>query len=297
MHRSHYRMMILIAVVLAGRGLCPVAQGGGVHVGLDFIESQLVWEQDYLYWNVIEPFELTSAQGRLVQEGALAGWTEASARCAIALATDDAFRAVDTGDPDTTIAVQVYAGSAPANAAGRRFNLIMGQNSNPDVSYYGYAILNAAAGEAEFPNGSYVAVVFMDELSDLSAVTFDTADKAVNAIAGTSAHEIGHAFNLAHVANSDSQPYPIMATSTGADPLMDWDRVSVRCFSDRPGTQGASGSSASVLLSTVGVAKRADFDMDDDVDLQDAGQALLHWTGSAPGGRAADSMNRTSASP
>jgi hypothetical protein len=109
----------------------------------------------------------------------------------------------------------------------------------------------------------------------LAGVSFTTPESVLNNIAGTTAHEIAHLFDLGHVGASLDDPRPIMATGSGVDPLSPADRLIKRAFTSVIGTQGATESSVSLLLSTIGTVNRSDFDMDGVVNASTDGAIFL----------------------
>ena len=252
------------------------------HLGLDFIESS-VPSIPYLDDNYgFDPFPLireTDPTNYFRVDGGLVGWTEAEAQRAAAIAVDDAYRAVDTGSADKTLRVQVHVGAVPVSTPGRRINMIVGASQDPNRNYLGLSISGAAFDETGYPNDTYTAVAYVDELEQLrdydSDLRFTTSDSVFNNVGGTIAHEFAHNFGLSHVARGSSQPYAMMATaSTGLEVI---DRLSMRRFDDTPDTQQGEHSSESMLVHNIGVVYRADFDMSDEVNSNDASIITANW--------------------
>ena len=248
---------------------CPAAAGQVFHMGLDFTDSQAGTPPFDA-----APFLLTGVDNNFVLDGGLVGWSEESARRGVALAVEDAFTALDTGQSDRRPAIQLHIGPVDQALSGRRLNVRFGDGPIADV--FGLANQGAAVREAGNPNDTYVAAVFPDELDEHvgGEGAFSSAEKVFNAVAGTAAHEIGHTFDLRHVDRGGSQPYPIMAT--GSTGLTMADRLTARRFTDQDGTQ-PEGSSASMLLDAIGQVDRADFDMSGSVDGVDAARLPANW--------------------
>ena len=256
-----------LAAVLANLAQAPVwTFAEDFRLGLDFIETSTVAPPGY--WSPLwppdidpdeftysfEPYPLTDPSTRFVTNGALAGWTEEAARREIALRTEDAFRAIDTGDPSTTVRVAVYPTMVPTSLPGRRLNVAMAEASNPVWSPWGQQV-NA-------PQDGYTAAVYLDEIDTEPLLTYHTADDVFNAVAGTTAHELGHFFGAAHVPPGDTEPFPLMAVELVEE------RLTVRQF----GSQAAA-----LILSGAGTANRADFDFSDFIDGQDITTLIINF--------------------
>ncbi len=254
----------------------------GFHFGLDFIETPIeaprsFWPPDWPPGTNpgpfdFEPYPITngSSPTHFVADGGLAGWIERQVRREIAVRVDDAYRAIDTGDPDTTVGVAIYVGRVPQDVRGTRANVALGQISDPFWSFYGqghslYAIANddyaAAIYLDEIDNGVYLEsdnrnTVYLDEMGNpVRVLTYDTADVALNAIVGTVAHEIGHTLGVGHVAAGNAEPYPLMAIEFTGLPTEA--RTTVRRF---------SAANAARILREAGTFNRADFNGDHFVD-------------------------------
>jgi len=240
-------------------GIIPEQAGAQAtyRLGLDFIETPV--EAPYVFWwppsnpepGFFEPYPITDPSTYFITEGGLAGWTEEQVRRGIALRTEDAFRAIDTGDPDTTVRVAIHLGRVPQSLQGHRFNVAMCESSSPSLTYWG---LQAAA-----PQDGYTAAVYLDEIDDEPSLIYDTAERALNVIVGTTAHEIGHVFvGPAHIPAGDSEPYALMAIeSTG---LPTWARLTVRRLCQQRAVK---------ILAKAGTVNRADFDISGAVDTLD----------------------------
>jgi hypothetical protein len=208
--------------------------------------------------SVYRPFTLTAPTSLSVTQGGLAGWSEADARAAIRYRVEKFYRDIIPADPAHTISVNVYNGAAPPAAAGRRLNIVIGTN-DVVLQNYGLSYVGAAFDSGQFPNDSYVAAIFANNLDGIGqgqGVTLATSELALNNFAGTIAHEIGHLFGLDHVPAGGSAPYPLMAT--GATGLSAAQKIAARSFEP---------ASAAYLAATLPTTNRADFNMDGDVDV------------------------------
>jgi hypothetical protein len=240
------------------------------HVGLDFLESSASSPR-FLFG--FEPYAITSPGNHFVTQGGLSGWSEDQTRRAVALAVDAAFRDIDVGDPNRTTRIAIYVGPAAATLAGQRLNIAMGQSSSLTYSLLGE---NGGVYNDPLANDAYVAAVYVDEIDKLGSelLTYDTPAGVINAIAGTTAHEIGHVFGLSHVSTteSDSPPLPVMATfQTG----LAWeDRLEERRFSlDLP----VELSNAELLIQNIGTVLLGDFNLDTEVDESDLSLLVDNW--------------------
>lgn len=241
------------------------------HVGLHFLDEPVT---NFTAGNLIfvpefSPFILTDSQTEASVAG---GWssvtTESEARRRIALRVEDHFREVPTGDPETTLAISIYDELVPTDRVGRRVNVGLGAfEFSP---YLGTAILDAIYAPGQVPQDDYGAVVYLDQLDELGGLGADlgTLSNTLNLFAGTTSHEVGHMFGLEHVDRGATQPYPLM--STGGFGFTIPDRTTDRVFSDEPDIQPGGESSVSFLTSNVPAVHRADFNMDNTIDLDDA---------------------------
>jgi hypothetical protein len=186
------------------------------------------------------------------------GWTEGNVRQAVRFEVERIYRSVASIDPSMTLGVNFYDGLAPTTVAGRRLNVVIGANSFVEHDY-GAALMGAAFDEANHPNDSYIAAIFADNLDEVGAEpggALDSSQKALNNLAGTIAHEIGHAFGLEHDDAGTTAPFSIM--SNGATGLTFEQRLTERRF---------SADSATILSTALPQFQRGDFSMDGDVDV------------------------------
>jgi len=244
-------------------------------VGLDFIDGPV--PSPPAFFHDFEPFPITATDNYFVTQGGLAGWTEDQARRAVALAVEDIFHALDVGDPDQTIRLATVLGSVPESLGGQHLNLVLGQPAG----------FLTALGETPHPGvyddpratDTVVAATYLNNIDALGAthVTYDTAQGAINAIAGTTAHEIGHVFDLGHFDPGTFQgdppdPWPIMAIE--ADFMPTEARLTERRFSpDQP----VEMPNSELLIQNIGTVWRGDFNLDGLVDGADAGQLIANW--------------------
>ncbi|MCA9258701.1 MAG: hypothetical protein KDA61_05860 [Planctomycetales bacterium] len=246
---------------------------GPYHFGLDFITESLASDGTFLF--DFEPYSLTDPGNFMVSEGSLQGRSAAEIQRAVALAIEDAFRSVDTSDAGRTLAVQIHEGLAPVDVSGRRLNVIMGQSALPALTSFGES--QTGAWDSPFINNdAYVAAIYLDEIDGMGdqLVDYVEFDDAINAIAGTTAHEIGHVFDAEHVdiPSGSGEPYPLMAVSTNG--LTAEMRLTARRFSD---LGGAAASVAQLLLTNAGTALRGDFNLDGSVDGLDIGRLVSNF--------------------
>jgi hypothetical protein len=277
-----HQVASLTAIVFVGfvaEGYAAPTAAGGYHVGLDFITSSRSvagfggLDGNNQVDDVFHPLQITDPASNAVVQGGLIGWTEVAAQRAVVLTIEDAYRAVETGDPTTTLAVQIHEGALAGGIPGRRLNVVFGSNASVSSSDVGFASFGAAFSLGSPPNGESAAVILLDHLDQLPGLQFTTADQVINNVAGTAAHEIGHLFGLAHVPAGAHQPYEIMAT--GSTGLSLPGRLTVRRFGTTPVTQAGGHSSTSLLLSGMGTVAKTDFNMDGGTTVSGDGSLLL----------------------
>ena len=263
--------VLLFFVALAATA--PTGRGQTAHFGLHFLDETTEIENGLFYHfedgnavfhNTYGAVFMTDPNMQAVQHGGLIGWTEEQFRAAVVVAVERIYRDVDTGDPNTTLRMNIYKGPVSAECAGRRLNVVLGSNSEAGENTLGMAWYDMYANPL-YEDGFYPAAVLMDHLDNLSGVQFDTPEGVINNIAGTTAHELGHVFALDHVQRGSDMPYPIMCT--GGEGLSNADRLTERRFTGQMGTQGSGDSSETLLTASLGTVHRADFDMDGDVDI------------------------------
>ena len=268
-------LVVCLTLAAAPAGATPV------QIGLDFITADmestyfgfccLPGEEPWDY--TFEPFDITDPSTQAYQDGGLVGYTKAQAERAVTSLVDRLFRTIDTGDPATTLALAIQLGPVDSLLTGRLLNVIMG--NHPLLPGLGESVIGAGYNVGGTPDEEYPVYANLRTLDSLPGVSFTTPESVFNNIAGTTAHEIAHLFNLDHVGASISDPKPIMATGTGADPLSVGDRLIARAFSNVVGTQGPADSSTSLLLNTIGTIDRADFNMDGIVSASTDGAVFL----------------------
>ncbi len=236
------------------------ARGENYYFGIDFLDEitevpAFPFIDDQMQSNAsYHPAPLTDPNSNAVQDGGLAGWSEEDARAAVALAVEHDFRAVDTGNPDTTLRIAIFNGSAPASLDGRRLNTAVGHNLWSSELLLGQS-LYGAYDDPGVPQDLHASMAQPPHMDQLSGIDITTSEDAINLFSGTISHEIGHNFYLGHVDRGDQEPYPLMATaSTGLENV---DRLTKRRFAP---------AHEADLTARIGTVNRADFDMDDDVD-------------------------------
>ena len=134
----------------------------------------------------------------------------------------------------------VTSGSAlPSNGDANYFYFGVGNTTNPaddELGHACYGCVRDLTMLASAPNGSMVGVNFTNNLQGLTGLATTDAER-INILAGTIAHEFGHALMLDHPgapggnANPGASIYSIMGT--GADPvnMPDEERLMTRSFS------------------------------------------------------------------
>jgi hypothetical protein len=274
--RMIYRQLVGLAIVLFWVNsfwASPLwATPQAYWVGLDFIDSPVPSPQTF--FKDFEPFPITATGNHFVTQGGLAGWNEDQARRAVALAVEDVFRALDVGDPWHTLRLGFYLGPVPGSLDGQRLNLVLGQ---PDGS-------GTALGETPRPgdyddplaNDTVVAATYLNNIDNLAPtfVTYDTALSVINAIAGTTAHEIGHIFGATHVTTSAADPAPLPIMASEQDGLPTEARLTERRFSlDLP----VELSNAELLIQNIGTVLLGDFNLDTEVDESDLSLLVDNW--------------------
>jgi hypothetical protein len=259
-------------VALAGSLTASSGTGGPFLIGLDFISEPRASDGSFIFG--FEPFALANPTNNFSTQGAFAGRTEAEVQRRITLAVEDAFRQSPTSESGTTLAIQIFQGRVPEHLAGRRLNVVLGQSSSEVWTLLGESFTGAF--DTGLPDDSDVAAVYLDAIDQLGLfhVNYDTFESAINAIAGTTAHEIGHLFDAEHVtvAPGDPLPYPIMAIESTGLPTSA--RLTQRQFST---TSPADQPIAELLSENAGVALRGDFNMDGSVNGIDVGILIANF--------------------
>ena len=263
--RSNQRRRVpLLLFIAIGAMFTRVAHADNFFFGIDFVDvpTEAIGfpflddqnEVDNTYW----PTPLTDPNSNAVQDGGFAGWSEAEARSAVVLAVEHAFRRVNTGDPETTLQIAFFNGTAPTSLEGRRLNTVVGHNEWSNQLLLGQA-LYSAYDDQNVPQDEYATMAQPPHIDQLSGIDIATAEAAINLFAGTIAHEIGHNFALDHVDRGDDQPFPLMATAPSG--LTNADRLTERWFIP---------AHEADLTARIGTVNRADFDFDGDVDFTES---------------------------
>ena len=233
-----------------------------------------------------DPYLFTDPNNNFSAHGALQGVTETELRENITTAIQQIFRRAEIGMPNRMLNVDIRLGAVtPAEGTVQQIGgTIFVQNS------FGLAYPTGAITRPDLqPNPYYsnaLGVTLANVVDQIPvfdpSVTFQTQEQVVQAIAGTSAHEIAHTLNVwNHV---PGQPvngvYPIMGTGPTNLPLAA--RLDERRLMDLPNTQyqfpipiPPSGpliySVTETLLNAVGTTSVADFNFDGVVDGADFG--------------------------
>lgn len=263
---SSFRSITLILCVVSA----PFqALGTPYFFGLDFLDEPT--PSPAPFFEDFEPFPLTTPANHFVLQGALAGVSESTARRAVALAVERTFEAIDIAEAGRRLALGIHLGAVPEEFSGRRLNVALGQSS----------LSTSALGVTPRPGDYFnldaqdtiVAAVWVDNIDGLGATSlvYDDFDDAVNSVAGTTAHEIGHVFGLEHVDGNSPLPWPVMAV--GSTGLPTAARLTERRFST---SQPASGGNAQALVDLLGTRARGDFNLDYDVDQLDLAVLLAN---------------------
>ncbi len=262
-------LVSFLVPVLAVLGVAGSDGQESFHIGLDFLETskeilglpqtktvdgELLVDANY------HPFAFTDPSNFAVAQGGLAGWSESKVRESIRFRVEQIYRVAALielgGEVGQTFAINIHNGVVPTSVEGRRLNIVIGSNNL--ATLFGWAQGNAALNESLYPNDSYAAAIFADNLDSLGSdptVLFDQSSDVINNLAGTIAHEIGHLFGLDHQ-DAGSTPHSVMAV--GGTGLQNSMRLTERRF---------NGSSEVDLLAVLPTVKRGDFNMDGDVDI------------------------------
>ncbi|MFP4356421.1 MAG: PEP-CTERM sorting domain-containing protein [Phycisphaerae bacterium] len=259
---------LIASVVLAG--ICAAGSAAPFRVGLDFviepteieafpmtdtIDGEVVYSFEYTHFAMTDPSTFAW------QDGALGDYTQADLVEHITWQAEKIYRDVDTGDPNTTLAVEFLPGLVPTHLAGERRNIGLGTNIYGDT-YLGFARTSSLSSD---PQDSYGAVVLLDNIDALQGVTFTDVQSVVWAYSGVIAHEAGHMAGLRHLDNTAAEPpFPLM--STGSTGLSNPQRLLPRAATDIPDSQPL-GSTVSHLIEVLGTVDRADLNMDGEVDV------------------------------
>jgi hypothetical protein len=274
--RTNTRSVALIAMLLATALTFGTRAAAGLRYGLDFFPpAEGAWIPYFgsiIYLSRMSPYALTAPDSRFVIDGGLVGRTDAETRLAVRNRLEDRFRAIDTGDPSTTLAITFELGLVNSPASR---NIVLGRGHEPP-GILGSSFVGTAL-DPEFPAGFAGAVVFIDKIAAIESVQFNTFDAVVNAIANVAAHEIGNTLGLEDVLNlNDGPPYSVMTTGALGLPSAGW--LGDRAFFDHEQLPaGGTQHSVQHLINELGTVRRGDFDRDGDVDSADLLTASPFW--------------------
>lgn len=126
--------------------------------------------------------------------------------------------------------------TGPGNGDPEYYYMNIG-DAMPNQGFLGQACLGCvrnAAGVATVPNGTIFGSTLSDSISSLLSLASTDAHR-LNLLAGTSAHEIGHALGLVHPSGQASNPgqslWSIMATGASPSNMPSAERIKDRAFS------------------------------------------------------------------
>lgn len=244
------------------------------HIGIDFIQSRMDLRPSYLA--PLLPYSLVGTNTNFVTQGGTGTLTEHEVQRRVVMAVEDSFRQINTGNPQTTVAIAIHDGVLDTSLPGRRLNVAMAGAPLQELGLLGEG-KQAVANSANFAQDGYAAAVYLDRIDQMGDngefVVYDTLPEVVYGIAGTTAHEIGHIFNAVHVnTTANVSPQPLMATSGTGLPAAA--RFVQRQFST---TQPAGTSNAATILNNAGTVVRGDFNMDQIIDGLDVSVMFSNW--------------------
>jgi hypothetical protein len=229
-----------------------------------------------VYLSRMSPFVFTAPATRFVAEGAFAGRSEAAVRTAVRLRVEQMFRAVPAG-PGRTLAITFEPGLL---GVPKSRNIVIGRGQEP-AGVLGASFVDTAVSD-EFPDGFAGAVVFGQAIEQINPVTFDTFDRAINAIANVVAHEIGNSIGLEDVVTPPGGALAVMSTGALALPAAGW--LEPHAFlTAEPLPDGRTQDSQQVLRERLGTVLLGDFDLDGQVNARDLLQASPFWQQSGLG--------------
>ncbi|MDA0661181.1 MAG: hypothetical protein O3C60_20460 [Planctomycetota bacterium] len=242
------------------------------HIGIDFIKTRIVADPGFLF--DFTPYSVVGPNTNFVTQGGVGTLTEHQVQRQIIMAVEDSFRQINTGNAQTTVAIAIHDGVVNTNLPGRRLNVAMA-GSIQELGLLGQA--KQAAYTGSFPQDGYAAVTYLDRIDQMGddghIVVYDTLPEIVYAVAGTTAHEIGHVFDAVHVnTTANVSPQPLMASSGTGLPAAA--RFVKREFSI---TQPAGTSNALTILNNAGTVVRGDSNMDQIVDGLDLSIVFSNW--------------------
>ena len=294
------RLAVLAATLIFA--VCPTTAQAGFTVGLDFVTEPTLLSFPWLYAyparDRILPWQMTQAGSPFVSDGAFAGMTEQQAQAAVLGGIKQRYYSVPT-PAGTVLDVDFVLGRVSGVDSA---NVLIGkywEDADPGTDAQLNVFGLATKDSYWYANGSNDAFVALDEIATVSSYyggSFDTREMAVNAIGNVAAHEVGHWFNLDHVAASYGlnpygqpwqpsspvvdDPYDVMATGPSGLPSTGW--LLDNRFSTVQGTQEEGLSSVDMLIQNIGLRMIGDTDQDSDVDGSDYVMLVRHFTG--PGG-------------
>jgi hypothetical protein len=248
------------------------------HIGLEFVTTEVGTDNSFVCTFAPYPLDGTT---NFVSQGGTGSLSADEVHRQVAMAVEDAFRAIDTGNPDRTVAIAIHDGKVNPELPGRRLNIALSQLGTPLPPFDkppfggGCPVLLGQAKQgafgSAFPQDGYAAGVYLNHIDGLGDVgqfvIYDTLAEVVNGISGTTAHEVGHIFGAVHVTTTAvANPQPLMAHEDTGLP------TSAR-FTPRRFDTG----NANTIRNNAGNVAFGDFNFDKSVDAADIGIMFANW--------------------
>lgn len=126
-------------------------------------------------------------------------------------------------------------GTGPANGHSDYSYFKIGEDYQDRTRSLGHACLSCALiNNARYTAGAVVGTIFTDNLLNLAKLALTDEDR-INLIAGTTAHEIGHALSLPHPNSAEANPgesaFGLMGTGAAPTSMPNGERILDRAFS------------------------------------------------------------------
>lgn len=273
---------LLAVVILLVSGARPLWAGHAV--GIEFVSAPVY--SPLISFFVLDnffPYMFTGASSPFASEGALAGVSEVQFQQAVVDAVQRSFRRAEIDMPGRMLNVDIRLGALTPQEGTTH---LIGGSFSP-TTLFGSAYPTGAIFRPDLQPGSIysnaLSLTFADSIGTIPQLDptarFQTRENAVEAIAGTTAHEIAHTLNVWNhdPATQVGGYYPIMATGSTGLPLSA--RLQERRFLDIPNTQyqfpqpPPSGpliySTTDTLLRASGTTWVSDFNFDGQLNVTD----------------------------